>query len=85
VDSAKCYIYLESWYAGIQAGNAIADVLFGDYNPDGKLPVTFPRNVGQVPIYYNHKNTGDHLTDGAGSLRIISIWKTHRFIHSVTV
>jgi beta-glucosidase len=49
---------LETWFAGTQGGNAIADVLFGDVNPGGKLPVTFPRSVGQVPIYYNHKNTG---------------------------
>jgi len=49
---------LETWFAGSQAGNAIADVLFGDVNPGGKLPVTFPRSVGQVPIYYNHMNTG---------------------------
>jgi beta-glucosidase len=49
---------LETWFAGTQGGNAIADVLFGDVNPGGKLPVTFPRTVGQVPIYYNHKNTG---------------------------
>jgi beta-glucosidase len=49
---------LETWFAGTQGGNAIADVLFGDVNPGGKLPVTFPRTVGQCPIYYNHKNTG---------------------------
>lgn len=49
---------LETWFAGTMAGDAITKVLFGDYNPSGKLPVTFPRTVGQVPIYYNHKNTG---------------------------
>jgi beta-glucosidase len=49
---------LEAWFPGITAGDAIAQVLFGDYNPAGKLPVTFPRTVGQIPIYYNHKNTG---------------------------
>jgi beta-glucosidase len=49
---------LETWFAGTQAGNAIADALFGDVNPGGKLPVTFPRNVGQIPLYYNHMNTG---------------------------
>jgi beta-glucosidase len=49
---------LETWFAGTQAGHAIADVLFGDVNPGGKLPVTFPRTVGQEPLYYNHLNTG---------------------------
>ena len=49
---------LETWFAGTQGGNAIADVLFGDVNPGGKLPVTFPRSVGQVPLYYNHMHTG---------------------------
>ncbi|HEV7473418.1 MAG TPA: glycoside hydrolase family 3 N-terminal domain-containing protein [Pyrinomonadaceae bacterium] len=49
---------LETWFAGTEAGNAIADVLFGDVNPGGKLPATFPRSVGQLPLYYNHKNTG---------------------------
>ena len=49
---------LYTWWLGSEAGNAIADVLFGDYNPSGKLPMTFPREEGQIPIYYNHLNTG---------------------------
>ncbi|WP_395627514.1 beta-glucosidase BglX [Daejeonella sp.] len=49
---------LETWHLGTQSGNAIAEVLFGDYNPSGKLPMTFPRHLGQLPIYYNYLNTG---------------------------
>jgi beta-glucosidase len=49
---------VESWFLGNQHGRALADVLFGDYNPGGKLPATFPRATGQIPIYYNHRNTG---------------------------
>jgi beta-glucosidase len=56
--AAEAPAILESWFLGSQHGNALADVLFGDYNPGGKLPVTFPRATGQIPIYYNHRNTG---------------------------
>ena len=49
---------VETWFSGTEGGNAIADVLFGDYNPSGKLPITFPRSVGQIPLYYNHLPTG---------------------------
>jgi beta-glucosidase len=49
---------LEVWYAGDEGGNAIADVLFGDYNPAGRLPITFPIHEAQLPLYYNHKSTG---------------------------
>lgn len=49
---------LETWFPGTQAGNSIADVLFGEYNPAGKLTISFPRNTGQIPIYYSAKNTG---------------------------
>lgn len=55
-DSASALV--ESWYLGVEHGHALADVLFGDYNPAGRLPVSFPRTTGQVPIYYNHKSTG---------------------------
>jgi beta-glucosidase len=54
---------LETWFPGTMGGNGVADVLFGKYNPSGKLTVTFPRNLGQVPIYYNMKNTGRPIPD----------------------
>jgi beta-glucosidase len=49
---------IQAWFLGVQAGNAIADVLFGDASPSGHLPLSWPRSVGQIPVYYNHKNTG---------------------------
>ena len=55
-DNIPAIVY--TWWLGSQGGNAMADVLYGDYNPSGKLPITFPRSEGQIPIYYNHYNTG---------------------------
>jgi len=55
---------LNVWFGGTEAGYAIADVLFGDVNPSGKLSTTFPQNIGQVPLFYNHKNTGRPLSEG---------------------
>ncbi|MFV5690135.1 glycoside hydrolase family 3 N-terminal domain-containing protein [Flavobacterium sp. ZT3R25] len=55
-DNIPAILYI--WWLGSETGNAIADVLFGDYNPSGKLPISFPREEGQIPIYYNHFNTG---------------------------
>jgi beta-glucosidase len=60
-DNVPAIMY--TWWLGSEAGNAIANVLFGDYNPSGKLPMTFPREVGQVPIYYNHFSTGRPAKD----------------------
>ena len=60
-DNVPAILY--TWWLGSEAGNAIADVLFGDYNPSGKLPMSFPRDEGQIPIYYNHFNTGRPAKD----------------------
>lgn len=60
-DNAPAILY--TWWLGSEAGNAIADVLFGDYNPSAKLAMTFPLSVGQIPIYYSHFNTGRPATD----------------------
>ncbi len=57
-ENAHIPAILDVWFGGTEAGNAVADVLFGKYNPSGKLTASFPRNVGQIPVYYNHKNTG---------------------------
>ena len=56
---------VEAWHLGTESGNAIAEILYGDYNPSGKLPMSFPRSVGQMPLYYNYKNTGRPGADGA--------------------
>ncbi|WP_313088092.1 beta-glucosidase BglX [Pseudomonas sp.] len=55
---------LETWFSGTEGGHAIADVLFGDYNPSGKLPISFPRSVGQIPTYYNHLRVGRPYVEG---------------------
>ncbi|PIP82475.1 MAG: glycosyl hydrolase [Elusimicrobia bacterium CG_4_9_14_3_um_filter_62_55] len=64
---------LEAWFPGGQAGTAVADVLFGDANPGGRLPVTFPRALGQVPIYYAHKNTGRPPSENKYSSKYLDV------------
>jgi beta-glucosidase len=63
-ENAAATSLLQVWFQGHEAGNAIADVIFGNYNPSGKLTMSFPRNVGQIPIYYNYKNTGRPQPEG---------------------
>lgn len=63
-ENANVPAILNVWFGGSEAGNAIADVLFGEVNPSGKLSTTFPQNIGQVPLFYNHKNTGRPLAEG---------------------
>jgi beta-glucosidase len=64
---------LEAWYPGTEGGNAIADILFGDANPEGKLPVSWPRTVGQVPIYYAHNLTHQPENDKNFTSRYLDV------------
>ncbi len=72
----KADAILETWFLGTATGDAIADVLFGDYNPSGKLPITFPRNVGQIPIFYNVKNTGRPMSDDKYTSKYLDVPNT---------
>jgi len=56
------------WYPGMEGGSALADILWGDYNPSGKLPISIPRSVGQIPVYYSMPATGDYVEESAKPL-----------------
>ena len=66
-ESKNMQAILDVWFGGTEAGNAVADVLFGNYNPSGKLTTSFPYSVGQIPVYYNHLNTGRPFHKGDGT------------------
>ena len=59
---------LTMWYPGMEGGSALADILWGDYNPAGRLPISVPRSVGQIPVYYSQPNTGDYVEESAKPL-----------------
>jgi beta-glucosidase len=69
-----------AWHGGTQAGAAIADVLFGDYNPSGRLPVSWPRAAGQLPLYYNYKNTGRPTSEEKFSSRYLDMLSSPQFV-----
>jgi len=73
-EDANLDAILETWFLGRKSGDAMADILFGDYNPSGKLTMTFPRTIGQVPIYYNHKNTGRPYSLATSTERYHSVY-----------
>jgi len=64
---------VEAWMCGEEGGNAIADILFGDFNPEGRLPVTFPRHSGQLPVYYNHKPSKEYWIKSGWGTRYVDM------------
>lgn len=71
-EDANIPAIVEGWFLGNQAGNALADVIFGNYNPTAKLAVSFPRNVGQIPIFYSHLNSGRPQPPGDTTTKYVS-------------